>query len=192
MLSQDQALELFRKSEALLEGHFQLTSGRHSDRYVQCAQVLQYPKYTSRLCEEIARRFKEEKIDLVIGPAMGGILISYEVARHLGVKNLFTERENGVMALRRNFSIEPGANVLVVEDVVTTGGSVKEVIDIVVARGGVVAGVGVLVDRSHGLVDFGVRTEAVISMEVISWLPDECPMCAAGSRPVKPGSRQTT
>lgn len=189
MLSQDQALDLFRKSEALLEGHFVLTSGRHSDRYVQCAQVLQYPKYTSLLCEEIASRFKEEQIDLVIGPAMGGILVAYETSRHLGVKNLFAERENGKMTLRRRFTIQPGQKVLVVEDVVTTGGSVQEVIDLVTAQGAVVVGVGVLVDRSGGKVDFGVRKEAVITMEVPSWDPESCPLCKEGSTAVKPGSR---
>ncbi len=112
---------MFRKSGALLEGHFILTSGRHSDRYVQCAQVLQYPDYTSVLCEEIASRFKNDQIDLVAGPAMGGVLVAYEVARHLGVKNLFAERENGKMTLRRGFSVLPGQKVLVVEDVITTG-----------------------------------------------------------------------
>lgn len=189
MLNQDQALDLFRKSGALLEGHFVLTSGRHSDRYVQCAQVLKYPDYTSLLCEEIASRFKEGKIDLVIGPAMGGILVAYETARHLGVMNLFTERENGKMTLRRGFAFQPGERVLVVEDVVTTGGSVQEVIDLISGQGAQVVGVGVLVDRSGGKVDFGVRKEAVITMEVPSWEPEACPLCKEGSKAIKPGSR---
>lgn len=189
MLNQDQALDLFRKSGALLEGHFLLTSGRHSDRYVQCAQVLKHPDYTSLLCEEIASRFKEGKIDRVIGPAMGGILVAYETARHLGVLNLFAERENGKMALRRGFTLEPGQKVLIVEDVVTTGGSVKEVIDLVEGFGAEVVGVGVLVDRSGGKVDFGVKKEAVITMEVPSWDPESCPLCQEGSKAVKPGSR---
>jgi len=189
MLNQDQALDLFRKSGALLEGHFVLTSGRHSDRYVQCAQVLKYPDYTALLCEEIASRFKEEKIDLVIGPAMGGILVAYETARHLGVMNLFAERENGKMTMRRGFTLQPGDKVLVVEDVVTTGGSVQEVIDLISNQGAVVVGVGVLVDRSGGKVDFGVRKEAVITMEVPSWEPEICPLCKEGSKAVKPGSR---
>jgi orotate phosphoribosyltransferase len=161
MLNQNQALELFRKSGALLEGHFLLTSGRHSDRYVQCAQVLKFPEYTSLLCERIAAGFQGEQIDLVVGPAMGGILVAYETARHLKVPNLFTERENGSMTLRRGFAIQPGEKVLVVEDVVTTGGSVVEVIDLVKAKGAEVVGVGVLVDRSGGKVNFGVRKEAV-------------------------------
>lgn len=189
MLSQEQAIELFKKSGALLEGHFRLTSGRHSNRYVQCAQVLQYPEYTSELCAEIASRFRESGPELVIGPAMGGILVAYETARHLGVKNLFTERENGAMALRRGFSIEPGTRVLVVEDVVTTGGSVKEVIDLMRSMGAQLVGVGVLVDRSAGKVDFGVPMEAVISMEVPSWPEETCPLCKEGIPAVKPGSR---
>lgn len=189
MLNQEQALDLFRKSQALLEGHFLLTSGRHSDRYVQCAQVLKFPEYTAQLCGEIARRFKDDQVELVIGPAMGGIIVAYEVARHLQVENLFTERENGRMTLRRGFVVKPGQRVLVVEDVVTTGGSVQEVIELVQDQGGQVVGVGVLVDRSGGKVDFGVRKEAVITMEVPSWDRDNCPLCQTGSKAIKPGSR---
>lgn len=188
-LNKMEALELFRKSGALLEGHFLLTSGRHSDRYVQCAQVLKHADYTARLCQEIAARFQKEKIDLVIGPAMGGIIVAYETSRSLGVTNVFAERENGKMTLRRGFTLEPGQRVLVVEDVITTGGSVQEVIDLVSAHKGEVAGVGVLVDRSGGQVDFGVPMEAVITMEVPSWDQAVCPMCQSGSVAVKPGSR---
>ncbi|ATW24866.1 orotate phosphoribosyltransferase [Candidatus Formimonas warabiya] len=189
MLNQDQALDLFRKSGALLEGHFVLTSGRHSDRYIQCAQVLRYPEYTAALCEEIAARFKKDEIDVVVGPAMGGILVAYEVARHLGVENLFAERENGKMTLRRGFRVQPGQKVLVVEDVVTTGGSVQEVMEVVTGQGAQVVGVGLLVDRSGGKVDFGVKMEAVLTMEVPSWDPAVCPLCQEGSPAVKPGSR---
>lgn len=189
MLKESQALELFRKSGALLEGHFLLTSGRHSDRYVQCAQVLKYPEYASQLCGELARRFQEDQVDVVIGPAMGGILVAYEVSRHLGVINIFAERENGVMSLRRGFSLEPGTRVLIVEDVVTTGGSVLEVAELVRTLGGEVVGIGVLVDRSGGKANLGVRMESVISMEVPSWQPDTCPMCKEGKPAVKPGSR---
>jgi len=189
MLSQEQAIELFKKSGALLEGHFLLTSGRHSDRYVQCAQVLQHADYTSQLCAELADRFKDSGAELVVGPAMGGILVAYEVSRHMGLKNIFAERENGAMTFRRGFTIEPGTKVLVVEDVVTTGGSVLEVMSLLKAKGAEVVGVGVLVDRSNGKVDFGVPMEAVISMEVPSWQADSCPLCAAGTPAVKPGSR---
>lgn len=189
MLNQDQAIELFKKSGALLEGHFKLTSGRHSNRYVQCAQVLQHADYTSQLCGELAERFKDSGAELVVGPAMGGILVAYEVSRHLGLKNMFAERENGAMALRRGFTFEPGTKILVVEDVVTTGGSVVEVMELLKAKGAEIVGVGVLVDRSNGKVDFGVPLEAVISMEVASWPAEDCPLCAEGTPAVKPGSR---
>ncbi len=173
-----------------MEGHFKLTSGRHSNRYMQCAQVLQYPQYTEQLAAHIAEKYADDKIDMVIGPAMGGIIVAYEVARQLKVPGIFCERENGQMALRRGFTIAPGSRLLVVEDVVTTGGSVNEVIEIVRAAGGEVAGVAVLVDRSAGKVDFGVRKEAVLTMDIESWLPDECPLCRDGQgEAIKPGSR---
>lgn len=192
MLTKTQAEEIFTKAGALLSGHFLLTSGRHSNRYMQCAQVLQYPVYTEDLARHLAESFANEAIDIVVGPAMGGIIVSYEVARQLGVKSIFTERENGAMVLRRGFGLEPGQKVLVVEDVVTTGGSVKEVIEVVKASGAEVIGVGVLVDRSGGSVDFGVPMKAALSMEIESWPADDCPLCKAGAdKPVKPGSRNS-
>jgi len=190
MLTHQEIEKMFIESQALLTGHFKLTSGRHSDRYIQCAKVLQYPHYTSQLCAELARRFKDERIDLVIGPAMGGILVSYEVARHLKVRAIFAEREDQVMKLRRSFEIKPGERVLVVEDVITTGGSVKEVMAIVKDFQATVAGVAVLVDRSVGKVDLGVRTESLLSLDVESYLPEECPLCKENIPLVKPGSRQ--
>ncbi|NMC27866.1 MAG: orotate phosphoribosyltransferase [Syntrophomonadaceae bacterium] len=190
MLTNEQAQEIFTASGALMEGHFKLTSGRHSNRYMQCAQVLQFPEYTEQLAAHIAEKFAGEHIELVIGPAMGGIIVAYEVARQLKVPGIFCERENGKMALRRGFKIYPEQKVLVVEDVVTTGGSVVEAMDIVKEAGGLVAGVAVLVDRSGGKVDFGVRTEAVLSMEIESWEADQCPLCQAGmGEAQKPGSR---
>ena len=190
MLSQQEAIDIFTRSGALMEGHFKLTSGRHSNRYMQCAQVLQYPHYTEQLAAHIAERYLGEKIDTVIGPAMGGIIVAYEVARQLKVPGIFCERENGRMVLRRGFIIKPGSRVLVVEDVVTTGGSVMEVIDIVKEAGGEVAGVAVLVDRSAGKVDFGVRREAVLTMDIESWPPEDCPLCKEGwGEAIKPGSR---
>ena len=188
-LSNEEIKKIFIDSGALLEGHFRLTSGRHSDRYIQCARVLMEPNYTAALCGHLAEAFKDEAVDLVVGPAMGGIVISYEMARQLGVPSLFTERVDGKMTLRRNFVIEPGQKVLVVEDVVTTGGSVKEVIDIVRENGGVVVGVALLVDRSNGKVDLGTRVEACLSMDVKSYEADECPLCKAGLPIIKPGSR---
>jgi orotate phosphoribosyltransferase len=190
MLNQQEAIDIFTRSGALMEGHFKLTSGRHSNRYMQCAQVLQYPQFTEQLALHIAEKYADEKIDMVIGPAMGGIIVAYEVARQLKVPGIFCERENGQMALRRGFSIDPGSRLLVVEDVVTTGGSVMEVMEIVRASGGVVAGVAVLVDRSAGKVDFGVRKEAVLTMDIESWPPDDCPLCLDGQgEAIKPGSR---
>lgn len=190
MLSKEEAIDIFSKSGALLEGHFLLTSGRHSSQYMQCAQVLQYPEYTEMLARHIADNFKGDGIELVIGPAMGGIIVAYEVARHMNVPGIFMERQNGEMVLRRGFAIKPGQRTLVVEDVVTTGGSVREVIAVVEKAGGIVAGVGLLVDRSNGTVDFGVKQVAVLSLDIQSWESSHCPLCAEGRQPaVKPGSR---
>ena len=188
-LSTEEITKIFIDSGALLEGHFRLTSGRHSNRYIQCARVLMEPKYTEALCSHLAEAFKDENVDLVVGPAMGGIVISYEMARQLGTPSLFTERVDGKMALRRNFVIEKGQRVLVVEDVVTTGGSVKEVMDIVKEMGGEVVGVALLVDRSNGKVDLGAKIEACLSMDVVSYEESECPLCKEGKPIVKPGSR---
>lgn len=190
MLSREEAIKIFTDSGALMEGHFLLTSGRHSNQYMQCAQVLQYPAATEKLAQDIAAKFAREGIELVIGPAMGGIIVSYEVARQLGVPSIFAERKDGQMEIRRGFTIKPGQKVLVVEDVVTTGGSVREVMDVVSQAGGTVAGVAVLVDRSNGQVDFGVKQEAVLSMDIQSWEPAHCPLCAQGqSQAFKLGSR---
>ncbi len=190
LLTTDEALRIFTSSGALLRGHFIFTSGRHGDTYMQCAQVLKHPEYTERLAKHLALHFKNDAIDVVIGPAMGGIVVAYEVARQLGAIALFTERENEKMALRRSFSITPGQRVLVVEDVTTTGGSVREVIEVVRAHQGCVAGVGVLIDRSNGAIDFGVKQTAVLSMEILSWEADACPLCRQGKLPaIKPGSR---
>jgi len=190
MLNQDEVLKIFLDSGALMEGHFLLTSGLHSNRYMQCAKVLQYPQYTEMIARHLADKFRDDNIELVIGPAMGGIIVAYEVARQLNVPALFTERLDGEMVLRRGFVMDPGQRVLVVEDVVTTGGSVKEVMNVVDKFGAKVVGVGVLVDRSNGRVDFGVKQEAVLHMDIEAWKAADCPLCAIGKRPlVKPGSR---
>ena len=190
MLNQDQARQIFIDAQALLNGHFKLTSGRHSNQYMQCAQVLKYPHYTEQLARHLADCFLDDGVELVVGPAMGGIIVAYEVGRQLGVPAIFTEREDGEMVIRRGFNIELGQRVLVVEDVVTTGGSVKEVIEQVQAAGGEVIGVGVLVDRSSGKVDFEVKTAAVLTMDIESWEPENCPLCKEGKlEVVKPGSR---
>jgi len=186
-MTREEILTIFRETGVMLEGHFQLTSGRHSDKYMQCARLFQYPDIAQKFAKELAEKFTG--VDLVAGPALGGIIIAYEVSRQLGVKNVFAERENGTMTLRRGFEIPQGARVLVVEDVVTTGGSVKEVVELVRQMGGEVVGVGSIVDRSAGKVDFGVPFAAVLSMEVESWEADKCPLCREGWIVVKPGSR---
>jgi orotate phosphoribosyltransferase len=189
MLTKEEVAAIFQNTGAMLTGHFLLTSGKHSDRYFQCALVLQHPDHTGTLCRELAAKFAGENVSAVIGPAMGGIIVSYEVARALGVRSLFAERENGAMTLRRGFSIRPGERVLVVEDVVTTGGSVREVIEVVRKLGGEVVGAGVLVDRSNGTVDLGVRKEALLVTQAVAYDPAECPLCKQGIPAVKPGSR---
>ncbi|GAW30141.1 orotate phosphoribosyltransferase [Carboxydocella sp. ULO1] len=190
MLSQADVIAIFEKCGALLQGHFLLTSGKHSDRYLQCAQVLQYPEYTRMICASLVEQLGEEpEIDVVVGPAMGGVIVAYEMGRQLGKRALFTEREEGKMRLRRNFSIRPGERVLVVEDVITTGGSVQEVIDVVKAAGGEVVGVAVLVDRSNGRADFGVPLYKALTVAAVAWEPEVCPLCQAGEPAVKPGSR---
>lgn len=190
MLSQDQIVDILKEAGAFLEGHFLLTSGRHSDRYLQCAKVFQNTKYAEPLCRQLAEQFKGEGVEVVIGPAMGAIQMAYEVSRTLGCQNFFAEREEGVITLRRGFAITPGLRVLVVEDVCTTGGTVREVMEVVQAAGGVVVGVGALVDRTGGKLDFGVPFRAALAMEVTSYEPDACPLCETDLPLVKPGSRK--
>ncbi len=184
-------LEIFLETNALLNGHFLLTSGRHSNQYFQCAQVLQYPTHNEVICSKIADHFKHYEIDIVISPAIGGIIVGQEVARLLGKKSIFAEREDKTLQLRRGFQIELDKKYLVCEDVVTTGGSVFEVMDIVKNCGGIVAGVGFIVDRSNNKVQFGVPQFSTLQLEVVSYLPDECPLCKENKIPlVKPGSRK--
>lgn len=191
MLTQEEIIELFKEKEVMLEGHFLLTSGRHSDRYMQCARLFQYPDVSELICKQLAAQFEDTAIDLVAGPAIGGIIMAYEMSRQLGVKNIFTERDAaGSMTLRRGFEVPQGARVLVTEDVVTTGGSVKEVIELVGNLGGEVVAVGSVVDRSNGTVEFGVPYKAVLAMEVKSFAPEDCPLCEVGIPAVKPGSRK--
>lgn len=191
-MTQERALQVFDEAGVLLKGHFLLTSGRHSDRYLQCAQIFRDTKYSEELCAALADNWRGEGIEVVIGPAMGAVQMAYEISRTLHCENFFTERgENGKMALRRGFRVQPGQKVLVVEDVVTTGGSVREVMDIVRSEGGVVAGVGAIVDRTAGRVSFGVPFRAVVSLDLRSWAPEDCPLCKEGApAPVHPGSRK--
>ena len=189
-MTEAQVKELLVKHGALLEGHFLLTSGLHSGQYVEKFQVLQYPKATEELCAGFAEKFKDEKIDVVIGPVTGGIILAHETAKHFGTRAIFAERENGKMTIKRGFEIKPGERVLVVEDIVTTGGSVMEVIEVVKELGGVIAGVAILVDRSGGTVDFGAPAKAMLTLNIQNYTPEECPYCKQGLPLVKRGSRK--
>jgi len=189
-LNEKDILEIFIKTEALLEGHFLLTSGRHSNVYFQCAKVLQFPVYMEKICANIAEYFENYEIDTVISPAIGGIIVGQEVARQLKKRSIFAEREDKALVLRRGFSLLPGEKVLVCEDVVTTGGSVFEVIEIVKNSGAVVVGVGSIVDRSNGKVNFGFPQKSAVMMNVVSFPAEDCELCKKGLPVIKPGSRK--
>ncbi|MBS1876455.1 MAG: orotate phosphoribosyltransferase [Acidobacteria bacterium] len=191
-LTSNDTLELFKKTGAYLKGHFRLTSGLHSPEYLQCALVLQYPDNAELLGRELADRLGAHgKVNVVASPAIGGLIIGHEVARRLGARFIFTERDAAnAMVLRRGFSIDKDETVVVVEDVVTTGGSSREVIDVLRAAGASVLGAGSIIDRSGGHVELGVPRVALATLKVISYPPDNCPLCAAGSPVVKPGSRK--
>ena len=188
-ISQDGVIEALKEAGAILHGHFQLTSGRHSDTYVQCARVLEDPALTTELAVAMARSVAGRDIDVVAAPAVGGIIIGFAVAQALGVKFIFSERADGVMTFRRSFTIEPGSRVLVVEDVVTTGGSVAEVIDLVRAAGGEAVAVTSIIDRG-GEKAFTTDFMPLLRLEVESMEPDACPQCAAGAPIDSPGSRR--
>lgn len=177
-MTEAQVKELFIKTGAIMEGHFLLTSGLHSPMYVEKFQVLQHPIYTEQLCKAMAAKFADQNIEVVVGPVTGGILLAHETGKALGTRAIFTERENGKMTLRRGFQIAKGERVLIVEDIVTTGGSIKEVIEVVKEHGGIPVGIGMLVDRSNGKADFdGVPYQALLHLEVTTYQPDNCPLC---------------
>lgn len=190
MLRPEEIISIFQRTGVLWEGHFILSSGLHAGRYLQCARVLQYPEEAAKLCSALAEHFGGQEITAVIGPATGAIIIAYEVARFLRARALFTEREEGKMTLRRGFSLEPKDKVLVVEDVITTGGSVKEVIEVVKEWRATPVGVGAFVDRSGGKVDLGLPLKALLTMEIENYRPEECPLCHQGLPAIKPGSRK--
>lgn len=182
--------ELFLRHGALLKGHFLLSSGLHSDRYLQCALVLAEPKAAEELGRALAAKLTV-KPDLIVSPAMGGLMIGHEVARALGVRHYFTERVDGTMTLRRGFALKPGEKVVVVEDVVTTGKSTKEVFEVIRAAGATVAGACSIVDRSEGKsASLEVPYAALWTVSVPAWTPENCPPCKAGTPVVKPGSRK--
>ena len=183
-------MDLLTKTGGLLEGHFLLSSGLHSPGYLQCAKMLAYPQYAQVLGQELGEKFSSQGVEIVIGPALGGIIIAHEVARALGVRAIFAERQEDKMCLRRGFEIKEDERVLVVEDVITTGGSVLETIVVTRSFGAKVIGVGVLIDRSGGRVDLGVPLEALAKLEIEIYSPDTCPLCRENIPLVKPGSRK--
>jgi orotate phosphoribosyltransferase len=189
MPTERETLARYEKRGGLLRGHFRLTSGLHSDIYLQSALVLQHPEDAGALGEALAAAFRDDRVQTVLAPAIGGILVAHEVARALGVRALFTERENGAMRLRRGFTLSPGERCLVVEDVITTGGSTREVVQCVEEHGGVAVGVGSLIDRSGGTAAFPVKRVALATVSAATYPPESCPLCRAGSVAVKPGSR---
>jgi orotate phosphoribosyltransferase len=198
-LSREQVLGMFEVAGAIRHGHFELSSGRHSATYLQCALVLQYPRFAERLGQALAGLFSDARIDVVVSPALGGVIIGQEVARALpapkdavggGVPAVFVERDaSGIMTLRRGFALKADQHVLVVEDVWTTGGSTQEAIHVVEEAGGRVVAAGALIDRSGGQIEFSVESNALVEFEVKSYEPDDCPLCRQGSVAVKPGSR---
>ncbi len=179
-MNEGNIFKLLKKSGAIMEGHFLLTSGRHSGRFLQCSQLLQYPDHAALICGRMAEPFQNKGVEIVIGPAMGGVILAYETARLLGARALFAERSGGEMILRRGFSIKPGEKVLVVEDAVTTGGSVQKVLDLLQLLRAEVIGVSILVDRTAGSLDFGLPSKSLLTMEIESYEADNCPLCLEG------------
>jgi orotate phosphoribosyltransferase len=193
-LKPEDVINEFKKTDALLEGHFQLTSGLHSTVYLQCARVLQYPQkaeaFGKAIAEQLAAQFAAQRIELVASPAIGGIVIGHEVARALGVRFIWTEREAGQMTLRRGFAVNPGEKSIVVEDVITTGGSTRETIECLKAAGANVVAAASIIDRSGGDVEVGVPRIALATLKVLSVDPSACDACRMGEPIAKPGSRK--
>jgi orotate phosphoribosyltransferase len=188
-MDQEGVLDLFRKSGALLEGHFRLSSGLHSDRYLQSALVLQYPEFAEAIGRALAERTRHLQPTVVLSPALGGVVIGQETGRALGIRAIFVERQDGVMTLRRGFALAPSDRVLVVEDVITTGGSTCETAAVAEAIGAQVIGAAAIVDRGAGASHFTLPLQALVRLDVPTYAPESCPMCARGEAIVKPGSR---
>jgi orotate phosphoribosyltransferase len=191
MLDQSEVLDILKRVNAVREGHFQYTSGLHGRIYVQCALLLKEPVLAEKVCAGLAERFRKDAPEIVIGPAVGAVNLSYEVARQLGVTSLFTERgDDGRMILRRMFEVKPGQRVLVVEDVVTTGGTTRETVALMESMGALVVGAGSIVDRSQGKAEMAAPYFSLLSLEAEHYTPEECPLCRAGAPLEKPGSRK--
>ncbi len=189
-MRREEILRVLEDAGAVRQGHFELSSGRHSGTYIQCALVLQHPQHAEQLARGLAAEFHDLEVQCVASPAIGGILLGHEVARALGVRGVFVERDaSGLMHLRRSFRVEPGERVLVIEDVWTTGGSTRETIGVIEQEAGRVVAAGALIDRSGGRLELAVRAEALVEMNVPSYEPEDCPLCRMGSAAVKPGSR---
>ena len=187
----EEVIERFRQTGALLEGHFILTSGLHSTKYLQCALLLQHPAEAATFGRALAERFQGQRVETVAAPAIGGLVIGYEVARHLNARFIWTEREQGRMTLRRGFNVRPGEGVLVVEDVITTGGSTRETVEVMRGAGAHVIGAASIIDRSSGRADVGVPRVALATLDVPAVAPSVCQSCARGEPAIKPGSRRT-
>ena len=185
----DEVLEMFKMAGAIKEGHFLLASGLHSPVYWEKFRILQYPHYTEKLCHLIAQHFKDQKVDVVAGPATGGIILAFETARQLGVRSIFAEKMGKIRTFRRDFDITPGEHILVVDDILTTGGSIRETISAIGKLGGVVIGIGVLVDRSQEKIDFGVPLFSCLRAPTVTYPAKECPLCAAHIPLVAPGGQ---
>ena len=180
--------KILEDSRALLSGHFKLTSGRHSDRYIEKIKIINQPDKVVELCKSLTERLKDIDCDIVVGPAMGGIVLAFEVAKNLGKKFVFTQRKDGKMTIRSGFEVKAGNKAIIIEDIVTTGGSVREVIDILLSKGVKVEAIGLIADRTGGKIDFGVRKEALLEIKIESWKEDVCPLCKKGIPLTKPGS----
>ncbi|KGG79737.1 orotate phosphoribosyltransferase [Caloranaerobacter azorensis H53214] len=189
-MDEKKVIEILKECDALLEGHFLLSSGKHSDRYVQCAKVLRYPDFAEKVLKVVVDKVKDLKIDKVVGPAMGGVIVSYEMGRQLGKEAIFTERKDGVMQLRRGFKINKGDKILITEDVVTTGKSSLEVKDVIEKFGGEVIGIACIVDRRADNVDLGLPVFSAIKLDIKTYDKGDCPLCKKGLPIEKPGSRE--
>ena len=187
-MTENDTRNLFLEANALLTGHFKLSSGRHSGEYWEKFWVLQHPKAVQEMCAEIARRFQNAQVEVVLGPTTGGILLAFEVARQLGVRALYAEKENGERVLRRGLQLEAGTRTLIVDDIMTSGGAVRECLDLAQNCQANVLGTAVLVDRSGGTVDLGVRQEALLTVSAITYAPEECPFCADNIPLKQPGT----